>query len=238
MYLKFSNWLWGFFLLFAAALIVANQFGGFVEIGLVSVIIAALALAMFISSLLKMSFGSLPIPIAIAYYVFQEPLGFPVMKFWPLVLVTVLACAGISILVPGRWKRKNKFRKTTITGNIGDTNESSAENNPVIDVHFGAVSRYIHADSLESAVLNCQFGGIDVYFDKATVSPNGAEIICNCQFGGIDMYVPKRWHIIDNINCTMGGVDISNMHAQPDADAPVVTISGNCQFGGIDISRV
>jgi predicted membrane protein len=238
--------MWGIFLLLAAALVVVNQVGGFVEIGFWSLAIAALAVAMFISCLVSLSWGTLPIPIAVLYYIFQQDLnesyGFPILGFWSLVLVTLLACAGLSVLLPRRWKRV-KFKNTGRRDRGGERpepggGETDSDNNPVIDLRFGHVSRYIHADSLERAVLNCQLGAIEVYFDQAQLSPDGAEIICNVQCGAIEMHIPKHWRVDDRINCTLGGVEMSNRRADPDENSPLVTIKGNVSLGGIEINRV
>jgi hypothetical protein len=254
MRIGFSKWTWGIFLLLAAVLVVANQLGGFVEIGFWSIAITALAAAMLISSITSLSFEVIPIPIAVLYYVYQEPLnerfGLPDdfrMGFWTLALVTVLACAGIATLTPHNWKRnKKQGRKKKYNvyvesdGSKTYTQKSGGDNdnNPVIDVSFGGVNRYIHANALETVVINCKFGGAEVYLDNATLSPNGAEVICHLQGGAIELYVPRAWKIIDNLNCTLGGVEIGGRHADPDENAPQLTITGNVSLGGVEINRV
>jgi len=254
-------WGWGIFLILVAALVLTNQFGGFLELGVWSIIVAALAVAFMVRCIIDLSFASLPIPIAALYYIFQVPLELPAITFWPLVLVTVLVTAGLHVLIPQkRFKFKYSRGKNAtiytnnkgvmsseriISGDDGDDYnekggqiyESGDENNPCISVQFGGGSRYLHADSLETVELDCSFGGLEVYFDHVTLSPNGAEAFLSCKFGAIELYVPSHWRIVDNMSASLGGVDIKNRR-EIDEDAPTLKITGNVSFGGVEVHRV
>ncbi|MCL2628432.1 MAG: hypothetical protein FWD44_07055 [Oscillospiraceae bacterium] len=264
-YTKKWSWGWGAFLLLAAALVLANQFGGFADIGIGSLIVAALAIAFMVQSIASLTFASLPIPLAALYYVFQKPLepyGFPEISFWPLALVTLLATAGLHALIPRRRFKKHSNINVVYTGDFdnADTSadievdgvkihklnkddaekiiEDGDENNPRISVSFGSISRYLHANALETAELDCSFGALEIYFDNVTLSQNGAEVIANCKFGAIEMYVPSEWQIIDNINASLGGVDVKGRNKAYAEDAPKLKISGNVSLGGMEIHRV
>ncbi|MCL2004169.1 MAG: hypothetical protein FWG72_09240 [Oscillospiraceae bacterium] len=249
---KSSKWIWGTFFLLAAAIVVANQFEGLLEeIGVISIIIAVLALAFLVQCLAKPSFSPLPIPIAVLYYILQKPLDWPELGLWTLVLAAVSACIGISILLPRRWQSKLVHVTKDELGALGVYNdlpdggrrpppdvETDTGNNPVIHSRLGHTSRYIHAEALERAVLNCELGALEVYFDEATPAPGGAEIICHCRLGAIELYIPKHWRLIDELNCTLGGIDVSGRSAVLDENAPVVTIKGSVSLGGMEIRRV
>lgn len=234
---RFSNWLWGTFLLLAATFVVANQFGGFVELGLGSVIVAALAVAFFVQCLAQLSFAPLPIPLAVLYITFQNALDWPYMKPWTLLLAAALASAGLSILFPRKWKRpgvsrgeRRKHRAHARTGDGG--------NNPSVSVNFGAASRYLHADCLETVRLDCHFGAMEVFFDQARLSPNGAEASLSCSFGAIEIIVPRHWRIIDRLSCSLGGADVGSPPAPPAEDAPRLTLTGNVSLGGVEVRYV
>jgi len=246
-------WGWGIFLILVAALVLTNQFGGFLELGVWSIIVAALAVAYMIRCIVDLSFGSLPIPIAALYYIFQVPLELPIITFWPLVLVTVLVSAGLHVLIPQR-KFQFKYKKgkdveviytnengisssQRINTGEGKIEEGGGDNNPRISVQFSGGSRYLHADSLETVELNCSFGGLEVYFDHVELSPNGAEAFLECKFGAIEMYVPSHWRIIDNMSASLGGVDIKNRR-EIDENAPTLKISGNVSCGGVEVHRI
>ena len=282
-------WGWGIFLLLIAALILANQFGGFLELGFWSIAVAALAVAFLVQCIVDRSFGSLPIPLAALYFIFQAPLSemlqieLPAISFWPLVLVTLLVTAGLYILLPHKRfrmkkkyvhdydRQKDKYRRKygrggaevivdiedaveeigegigEITGDyksVGDNEEdarveeSGGDNNPRISVQFTGVSKYLHADSLETADLDCSFGSLEVYFDHVKLSPNGADIYANCKFGALELYVPGHWRIIDNVNASLAGFDISGQHKPTAEDAPQLRVNGNVSFGALEIHRV
>ena len=237
---RFSNWIWGMFMLLAATFVLANQFGGFVEIGIGSVIAAALALAFLVQCITQLSVAPIPIPLAVLYIIFQKPLGFPAVHFWTLLLAALFATIGLSILLP--WKHKGGSRHTCHGhGNHHPpmrTEGGHNENNPSVNVSFGSVSRYLHSDCLETVQLYCNCGALEIFFDKAQLSPNGAEVNINCSLGGISMFVPKHWHVIDQLNCTLGGVDIDNRFAAPAENAPQLTLTGSVLLGGIEIRFV
>jgi len=254
-YKKRMAWGWGIFLLLVAALVLTNQFGGFLELGLWSIIVAALAVAFMVQCIIDLSFASLPIPIAALYYILQAPLnemfnfGLPFIKFWPLVLVTLLVTAGLHVLIPNSLGRKRKNLGVVYIGRDGngksvrrpsddtEAEEGGDNNNPSISVQFGGVSRYLHADSLKTVELDCSFGGLEVYFDHVQLSPNGADVFLNCKFGAIELYVPSHWRIIDNVNASLGGVDIKGRRDVPD-EAPQLRITGNVSLGGVEVNRI
>jgi len=246
-------WGWGVFFILISALILANHFGGFVNLGFWSILVSALSVAFMVHCVATLSFGSFPIPIAALYYIFQEPFGLPFIKLWPtLVVVTLLATIGFHILFSKKnfRKRSNINYDYSFVGTV-DNNESADvesatieenndSNNPHISVTCGAISRYLHADALKTAYLECKMGALEVYFDNVTLSPNGAVINVDCKLGAIEMYVPAEWNVIDNVSASLGGVDIKGRgrnRAHTD-DAPTVKITGNVSLGGIEIHRV
>jgi len=246
-------WGWGIFLLLAAALVLANQLGGFAELNFWSGLVSIVAVACIVQCVINLSFATLPIPLAALYYIFQAPLELPEISFWPLVLIALLATAGLFALIP-----KKRFFKKRKRSNIeiiyADKNgvteprklsdeeaqvvEEGDINNPRISVQFGAISRYLHADALETAELDCNLGSLEIYFDNVKLSPNGAEIIANCKLGAIEMYMPSEWQIIDEVSASLGGVDIKGKNKQYAEDAPKVRITGNVSLGGMEIHRV
>jgi len=277
---KNRAWGWGILLILVAALVVANQFGGFLDLGFWSLAIAVLAVAVFVNCIIDYSFASLPIPIAALYYIFQEPLGLPVLTFWPLVLVTLLVTAGLHVIIPQKrfkfkYKKKKKNKdveviymnengvsssKTVKTPDVeviyvnendvsgskqedtsnneeGQFEEGGEENNPRISVQFGGGSRYLHANALETVELDCSFGGLEVYFDHVTLSPNGAEAFVECKFGAIELYVPADWHIIDNMSSSLGGVEYTGRESSNE-NSPTLKVTGNVSFGAVEVHRV
>lgn len=258
-YKKRRAWGWGVFLILIAAFLLANQLGGFVELGFWSVLVSAIAVAFIVECFANLTLGSLPIPIAALYYIFQEPLGFPIINLWPtLVLVTLLTTIGLHILLPNRWFHKHKDADVVFgfshEGDIGDTSEkyktydginaeasvdeSGGENNPRISVQFGGISRYLHADALETAHLECNFGSLEVYFDNVTLSPNGADVYISCKFGNIELYVPCEWRVVNDVTASLGNAEVPAVRREKAEDAPVLRLRGNVSLGNMEIHMI
>jgi hypothetical protein len=244
--MSFSHWIWGTFMLLAAAFVLSNQFGGFVDIGIGSVIVTVLALAFAVQCIAQLAFALLPVPLAVLYVIFQEPLGWPYLQPWTLILAAAFSCIGLFILLPRRnkyskWDSPRKHGHYSRGGKHGPqvvTEDGGNDNNPSVSVNFGATSRYLHSDCLETVQLYCNFGALEVFFGQAQPSPNGTEVNMTCSFGAITIFVPKHWHVIDNLGCTLGGVDLDNRFAAPAENAPVLTLTGSVTMGGIEVRLV
>ena len=256
------NWLWGILMLFAAAIIVLTQLGLFGQFSFWTMVAAVLAVVFLISSITHKTPTTLPLAAAMVYIVLQNQGILPYVATWALLLAGVLGCAGIGLLLPKKFPQG----KVVIGAFCGDDNDDDdgeyeyeydgeedeskrrekarakmgdIDNNPSINVAFGGVMRYLHADSLETVSLSCNFGGMEIFFDQAELSPNGATVYLDCKFGGIDLFVPRHWHVDEQINCTFGGAEVVNRKmASPAEDAPQLTITGNVMFGGVDIKYI
>jgi len=232
-----SNLVWGFFLLLAAAFVLINQFNGFAGIGAGSIIVAVLSVVFFVQCIANLNFALLPIPLAVLYWVFQAPCDLPFIQHKTLIIAAVLATIGLSILLPRKFRNHgcgNNSRSEDHQPQM-QTEDGSNDNNPVINVNFGGISRRLHAGSLETVQLHCNFGALEVFFDQAGISPNGAEVMLDCSLGAIKLFIPKHWRIIDKINCTLGGVDIEKHYAPAEENAPQLTLAGNVSLGGIEV---
>ena len=116
--------------------------------------------------------------------------------------------------------------------------EGDDANNPYINVSFGHASRYLHADCLDSAELICSFGGLEVYFDNVTLSPDGADVDVNCSFGSIEIYVPSHWRVVDNLSSSLANAEVSRRLLENDEDAPTIRVTGSVSLGNIEIKRI
>ena len=248
---KSSKFAWGIFWLLIAGLILANYFGGFVQLGVWSIVIAALTLVILFHCIATLSFASLPIPIAALYYIFQKPLELPFVTFWTLALVALLITCGLHVLLPRRFsgikygvfvyddgKKRRRRNRGGIEPPDAHIEEGDDDNNPYIDVHFGSFCRYLRSACLESAELACSFGALEVYFDHVQLGPNGAEAFVNCKLGSIEIYVPGHWRVIDEMSTSLGAVEISRRLQEAGADAPTLTLTGNVSLGSVEVKRI
>ena len=232
-----SNIFWGIFLLLLAAFLLLNQLTSFTNIGIGSLILTILSIALIVQCISKFYFALLPIPMAVLYIIFQASLGLPFIQTRTLIISSILAAIGLLIIFPKR-KGPKQF-KFIHSFNSDDQNIKTEninyDNNPSLSVNFGAKSNSLKADNLETVQLYCNFGALEVFLDQAELSPNGAEVLINCSFGAIKLFVPKHWKVIDRINCTLGGVDMDRSFSAREENAPTLTLTGNVSFGGIEI---
>ena len=236
---NFSKVIWGTFLLLAAAFLLVNQFDSFKNIRVGSIIVAILALIFFVQCIANLRFSFIPIPLAVLYIIFQKPFDLPFVKANILILSSALASVGLTMLIPKkRWSNKQHFKvfhKIDGFEEQTSTEESYSDNNPVVGVNVGAISRHLFADNLETVRLTCNFGALEIFFDQVTVSPNGAVVDINCSFGAVKLLIPRQWHIIDKLNCSLGGVDMDKNFAGPGENTPQLTLTGGVSLGGIEV---
>jgi len=242
MKIRYSNLVWGTFFLLVAAFLLVNQFNNFMEIGIGSIIVSFLSIAFIVQCIAHLSFAPLPIPVAVLYIIFQTPLGLPDIPVKTLILASVIASIGLAIILPRKnWFNKYKHKHYNKPENHFQqpcTENLSNDNNPSVKVNFGAVSRRLHADSLETAQLYCNFGALEVFFDNAVPCPNGAVVDINCSFGAVKLIIPKNWRIIDRLNCSLGGVDIDKNFSDLGENAPKITLTGSVSLGGIEVRHI
>ena len=238
-------WGWGIFLLLIAALVLVNQFGGFITLGFWSIAVAALAVAFLIKCIVDLSFGSLPIPIAALYYIFQTPLELPEISFWPLVLVTLLATAGLHALIPNRRFRKfrkqkrdkdwekNKYRKKyggrdVVVEIIEDVGDAVVEaSGDIADAVEGI------ADDVDGTVIIN--GETDGKNEKTRVEEGGEENNpqISVQFGSISRYLRANSLETVDLDCKFGALEVyfDDVTLSPNGAEAYL----NCQFGAIEL---
>ncbi|MHB1485725.1 MAG: LiaF transmembrane domain-containing protein [Saccharofermentanales bacterium] len=235
--MKNKNIFWGFLFLLSAVLIIAGQTGAFGTIALMSIISGVLLLALMVYSLFSLNFFGVFLPLAFLYMIFWSPLELPEISPWLLVLAAVLTSIGFSIIFHKKPKA-DTCCKDIGSQSFNDTTETIDDNHPYAKVNFGSSSKYLHSNNLEKGQFIASFGSLEVFFDKAQLSPEGAEIFLDCSFGAIKLYIPRNWKVIEKMQVNLGGVNYNN---QPDVlteDSPRLTLTGNVQLGGIEIQYI
>jgi len=234
---KSSNLFWGTFLLLAAALVLMHQVTGFTDIGIGSILAVVLSAAFIVQCIARLDIAFLPIPIAALYVVFRTPLDLPYIRTGMLAVATVLAVVGLGALFPRkRWRVHRKFK---CCGKSWDPQQVRVEdsgdgNSPFISVSFGSAKRRLRSDNLEGSQLNCSFGELVVRIEEAGLPPSSAEVIVNCSFGSVVLIVPGHWQVVDQMSCSLGGVDIEKL-ATPTENAPKLTLVGSVSFGSVEV---
>ncbi|MFA6309336.1 MAG: hypothetical protein WC677_06310 [Clostridia bacterium] len=235
--MKSKNWFWGLFFVITAAFIVAGQVVSFGEIGVFHILATAVLAALMIMSLFKLNYFGIFVPAALLYILFWKPLGLVFIAPWILILSGVLASIGFSVLFH-KHSKKQCHKWSNGKENFNATSESIDDNNPHAKINFGSSIKYIHADNLQKGEFSVSFGSLEVFFDQAKLSPEGAEIFLECSFGSIKLFVPKNWKVVSKLHTNLGGVENDIRLSKPDENSPQLTISGNVQLGGIEITYI
>jgi len=228
---SFSKLGWGIFALSIATLILVNHFGGFLELGFWSVLGSAVALAAIVINLAKLSFAGLPIPLALLYYIFQVPLGFPFIGFWTLAAVSVIASIGLSILLPKRgWMKfarniddwdedfdddddwDEDAANITVDGDDGSVTIRDEDGN--VTVHVGSSQknrRRKKADAINSEnnpKISVSFGETSRYLHATALET--AKL--SCQFGSLSVYFDQSELHPDGaevfVDCSFGAIEM------------------------------
>ncbi len=238
--MKHRNWFWGIFFLAAGFFVVASQVGGFLQLGFWSIAATVLLLAAFIGSLMDLSFFGIFVSAALLYAIYQEPLSWPFVSVWLLLLTAVFISTGLSFIFHGRFQRRWVKRKYCGEnwGTHGSTEEYIDGDDVSISESFSEVSKYLHAECLRQAHIASSFGTLNVYFDSVTLSPDGAEVFVDVSFGKIEIYLPKEWRVIDQVHTSVGAVTNNLRSNTMAADSPVLTLKGRVSFGNLEIRYV
>jgi len=101
---------------------------------------------------------------------------------------------------------------------------------------FGSATKHFDGE-LDTASLECNFGGVKAYFEKATLKDNEATLNIDCNFGGVELFVPKSWRVTDKTKFAFGASDEKNRPTLTDS-SPTLTITGEINFGGLVITYI
>ncbi len=239
--MKHNNWFWGVFFVLAAVFVVASQLTDFMVIGFWTIAASVLLAAVFIQSLVKLNFFGVFVSLALAYMLYQNPLGLYIISPWLLLLAAVLLSIGFHIIFRRNARCGYERRHERSCNHACDEEYRTIEdvdgNNPSVKLSFGSSSKYIHADALKSGQFTCSFGALAIYFDQAQLDPDGAEIYIDCSFGEIKLFVPREWRIDDKLKASLGSVH-NDIRKSRDGDGPTVTLTGGVSLGSIEILSV
>lgn len=232
--MKGKNIFWGLFLLISAALIIASQVTSFGTISAVSILATVFLAAIIISSVARMEFFGMFVPMAFLYMIYNEPLDLPFIRPVILVVSAILVSVGCSLIFKKR-RKKNTYVNNSYYSKM---NESVNDNNPTVKSSMGSSSKYLRADSLQGGQLTVSFGELSVYFDQVRLNQAGAEIFVDCNLGSLKLYIPRHWNVVDKIGATLGAVQNNTGQAQPVLTEPLLTLSGNVKLGSVEINYI
>jgi len=231
--IRYSNVFWGFWFIAAAGIIVLHSFGRLGEVNIWSLLVGIPIAGWAIASAVKMEWWSMFVQLALLVFIFRrqiEGLLDVNINLWALAGITALLSIGFHTI----------FGKGKLTAINWDGTREEYHDKEDVDGEkvyfkgrFTGASKYIRSENLSYVNIQNSFGGMEIYFENATLSSEGATVEVENSFGGVEIYIPRGWNIKNKIDSFAGGVDCSDV---PWIDgAPTVTIVGTNKFGGVDI---
>lgn len=242
--MKNRNWFWGVFLILAAVFAVGTQFGAFHVVGFWTIAATVLLAAILIDSLVRPNFFGILAPAALLYALYREPLRWPYISVWLLLLAALLASTGLEMIFGHRhrWAKYcdcgHRWHDRSDTECFESNTEDIDGDSPVAKISFGSSSKYLHSDCMKSAHLSVSFGELDVYFDQVRLSPEGAEVFAECSFGQMKLFLPHGWQVTDHLRTSLGSVQDDIRRETPAPGAPSLTLTGSASFGNIEIHYI
>ena len=236
--MKLGKIFWGLFFIVAAVFIVVSQLGYIQGVGIISLLLTVLLLAILIKGIASLEFTGVFFSLAFLGIIYDEQLGIEALTPWTLLGAALLLSIGVGML----WKPKHKHHwvhwsdRDWDDEHFRETIENDSGEVIKCDAKFSSAIKYVDSDHFQRADVNCSFGGIKMYFDNATVDNGIAEINVDVSFGGIEMYVPRTWVVENNVNTFLGGVEDKN-YRNANGDVKV-KLNGNLSFGGVTIIYV
>lgn len=235
--------LWGLFLIFCAFYLIADVAGWLVNMpGLFTTVVSMLLIGVSLSSVMKMDFYGMIMPLSFIAVLFSEKLNID-ENTWSIVFAAFLLSSGLSVLFKKKNKRKISYSKN-FGGNRtfefssddeeGSDTQYSDEDHLKVEVSFSSRTRYVRSDNFTRADLECDFGQLDVYFTDVQFNPVQSEIVVDCNFGNINLYLPSYISVDNRVEVTLGsnGDDGINHFVE---GAPVLRISGDVTLGALNI---
>lgn len=239
--MKKSNVFWGLLLLFIAAALVLDKMDMLGGTNTFSLIITVGMILCIIKSLYPVQFYGILFPIAILCILYNRQLGLEKLTPWTILLVALLTSAGLSMIFDNAGK-KQRYRKAVKDNADHVWNENAQVIDEADDSYiyhktsFGASTKYINTEHLREANLECSFGAMKIYFDKASLENGRAAVWIQGSFCGIELYVPRDWQIENHISATLGGV--SEKTPKSPVGNNTLVLEGSINFAGVDIIYV
>ena len=222
---------WGLVLILGGIFLIISKLGYFPDVNVFSILLTVFLVVVIVKSLIHINFPGILFPVAFICIIYDKQLGITDITPWTVLIAALLGSIGLSMIFHKHTKWFNtkhndedyKFEKIDVED----------ESNVRFKTSFGASIKYINTDKFEQADFDCSFGGMKIYFDKATMSKESAIVRINASFSGIELYVPKTWIVKDKTNVTLGSVGEKNRGAQITTNT--LTLVGDISFSGVEI---
>lgn len=225
---------WGFLFLCSAGVIIANQLGVFEQVGLISMLLTIFLALIIIKGIIDLNFFEILLPAAGITIIYAEPLGITYLTPWPILVAALLASIGLSLMF--KKKKKKVYPQDGQADHISGNTESLNEDVITSKTSFSGGTKYLYSKNLKRADFEVHFGGLKVYFDQVTLSPEGADVNIDASFSGIELFIPRHWNVINDISASVGGVDMKGIRSE--LTGPTLRLHGHITCSGVEIRYI
>jgi predicted membrane protein len=153
--------------------------------------------------------------------------------FWPIILIAV----GVAILL--KYNRRVQNERDGYLGDEGSDGQFTASGSDSIDEVsvFSGSEKTITSKNFRGGKITSIFGGSEINFMQAGLSPGNNTIDMFCMFGGTTLIVPSDWEINVDVTAIFGGYTDKRYKSKsltPD-NTKRLNITGLVLFGGGEI---
>ena len=236
--------LFGLFFIIVGASIICKALGVIPEIdniAMLNILLALMMVPVFVEGIIHVIFSFIFFPIAMELIIFRVPLGLEAITPWPVLGAALFLSLGCSLLVPRNIKwMKRQWNGDTLMDRYEGGENWTDENMPdgmsdlKMNTRFAGSSKYINSEDFRNCEISCSFGGTKVYFDKAVIQGNSANIKLNAEFSGVELYIPKEWTVKNLLRCKMGGVEEKG-ERNAAKSGKFVVLTGDTSFSGVTV---
>lgn len=218
---------WGLFFILGAVAVIVSKLGFFGDIGLWTVFLTVLLVALLIKSVPCRSYSGILFSIAFLCILYAKPLGITAITPWTVLGAALLGSIGCALLFRP-WRRykcyhhDENFETETIEGDCIHLNTT-----------FASSVKFINSEDFKRAHVSCSFAGLKVYFDHAVIQGDEAVVELDASFCGVELFIPKEWRVETQISTSFGGVEEKNRNIS--TGSPILRLVGHCSFGGVTI---
>lgn len=228
---------WGLLFIFAAVLIVLNQFVFISGINTFDIVLTIIFGGIIIKSIMRLNFWGILFPIAFLCILYSKEWHMTGFTPWPVLLTALLLSIGLSMI----FKNHNYcfYHRHHINGSSGfSQNIIDEQDGKVVNCSgsLGEFTKYVKSDDFKRANIKCSLGEMQVYFDNAIMASNKADIYLDVSLGNAGLYIPKSWNVVNDLNVFLGNVE--DNYSNSDPASPTVTIHGKVSMANVEINHI
>ena len=236
---KRQHIIWGILFLLGAAALIIGKLGYLQDIGFWSILFSIVLCGVFISGLLRRSWGTILFSAALFIILHDSRLHLESITPWTVLLVALLGTIGLNMLFP----RRRRNHHTPAAGHLkqgewidGDITVSDDGEVVSVETSFGQVTKYVNSQNLQKVDIDNSFGNAVVYLTDAALNNHTAKVSADISFGNLDLYIPASWNVVLDIDTAFSQADTAG-NCNPNG-TETLFIKGDVAFGHMMIYYV